>query len=72
LISIVAAQPASLPQPSLYWPTAILSKDVRKLALRRGQPSAAVPFDGKTDEKLMEEAKKRAAALGLLPPETQH
>jgi hypothetical protein len=56
----------------LYWPTAILSKDVRKLALRRGQPSAAVPFDGKTDEKLMEEAKKRAAALGLLPPETQH
>ena len=42
LISIVAVQPASLPQPSLYWPTAILSKDVRKLALKRGQPSAAV------------------------------
>ena len=89
------AQPASLPQPSLYWPTAILSKDVRKLALKRGQPSAAVQasmgkarilgliidrrevgdpgaFDDKTDEELMEEAKRRAAALGLLPPETQH
>jgi hypothetical protein len=25
-------------------------------------------FDGKTDEGLMEEARKRAAALGLLPP----
>ncbi|MGA8624136.1 MAG: hypothetical protein WB686_05270, partial [Pseudolabrys sp.] len=34
-----------------------------------GDPGA---FDGKTDEELMEEARKRAAALGLLPPETQH
>jgi hypothetical protein len=29
-------------------------------------------FDDKSDEELMEEARKRAAALGLLPPETQH
>ena len=85
----------SLPQPSLYWPTAILSKDVRKLALRRGQPSAAVQasmgkarilgliidrrevgdpgaFDSKPDEELMEEARNRAAALGLPPPGTSH
>ncbi|MFZ1187829.1 MAG: hypothetical protein WAO16_02360, partial [Pseudolabrys sp.] len=34
-----------------------------------GDPGA---FDDKTDEELMEEAKRRAAALGLLPPETQH
>ena len=34
-----------------------------------GDPGA---FDDKTDEELMEEAKGRAAALGLLPPETQH
>jgi hypothetical protein len=27
-------------------------------------------FDGKTDEELMEEARNRAAALGLLPRET--
>ena len=95
LISIVAAQPASLPQPSLYWPIAILFKDVRKLALKRGEPSAAVQasmgkarilgliidrrevgdpgaFDGKTDEELMEEARNRAAALGIPPPGTSH
>ena len=29
-------------------------------------------FTGMTDEELMEEARKRAAALGLSPPETQH
>ena len=34
-----------------------------------GEPGA---FDSKTDEELMEEARNRAAALGLLPPETQH
>ena len=34
-----------------------------------GDPGA---FDDKTDEELMEEARNRAAALGLLPPETQH
>ena len=34
-----------------------------------GDPGA---FDDKTDEELMEEAKRRAAALGLPPPETQH
>ena len=34
-----------------------------------GDPGA---FDSKTDEELMEEARDRAAALGLLPPETQH
>ena len=79
----------------MYWPTAILSKDVRKLALKRGQPSAAVQasmgkarilgliidrrevgdpgaFDDKPDEELMEEAKRRAVALGLPPPGTSH
>ena len=68
-------------------------EEARKLALKRGQPSAAVQasmgkarilgliidrrevgdpgaFDSKTDEELM--ARNRAAALGLLPPETQH
>jgi hypothetical protein len=29
-------------------------------------------FDGKTDEELLEDARNRAAALALLPPETQH
>jgi hypothetical protein len=70
-------------------------EEARQLALKRGQPSAAVQasmgkarilgliidrrevgdpgaFDSKTDEELMEEARNRAAALGLLPPETQH
>jgi phage terminase small subunit len=70
-------------------------EQARKIALKRGQPSAAVQasmckakilgliidrrevgdpgaFDDKTDEELIEEARNRAAALGLLPPETQH
>ena len=34
-----------------------------------GDPGA---FDDKTDEELMEEARNRAVALGLLPPETHH
>ena len=80
-----------------YTRDALLSEleEARQLALKRGQPSAAVQasmgkarilgliidrrevgdpgaFDDKTDEELMEEAKRRAAALGLLPPETQH
>jgi hypothetical protein len=29
-------------------------------------------FDDKTDEELMEEAKRRTAALGLPPPGTSH
>ncbi|MGA7667363.1 MAG: hypothetical protein WBW13_21380 [Pseudolabrys sp.] len=80
-----------------YTRDALLSEleEARKLALKRGQPSAAVQasmgkarilgliidrrevgdpgaFDSKTDEELMEEARKGAVALGLLPPETQH
>ena len=76
-----------------YTRDALLSEleEARQLALKRGQPSAAVQasmgkarilgliidrrevgdpgaFDDKTDEELMEEAKRRAAALGLLPP----
>ena len=34
-----------------------------------GDPGA---FDDLTDEELMEEARNRTAALGLLPPKTQH
>jgi len=33
---------------------------------------AACDIDMMRNEELMEEAKRRAAALGLLPPEAQH
>jgi hypothetical protein len=39
---------------------------------RNAEVGDAGAFDDKTDEELMEEARNRAAALGLLPPETQH
>ena len=76
-----------------YTRDALLSEleEARKLALKRGQPSAAVQasmgkarilgliidrrevgdpgvFDDKTDEELIEEAKRRAERLGLPAP----
>ena len=45
---------------------------VQGLIVDRREVGEVGAFTSMTDEELLEEAKKRAAALGLPPPETQH
>ena len=48
----------------------IFDAKTRFMPQKKNQPRT-LGQTGKTDEELMEEARNRAAALGLLPPETQ-
>ena len=58
------------PRARKYWANSRKHREGLIIDRREvGDPGA---FDGKTDEELMEEARNRAAALGLLPPETRH
>jgi hypothetical protein len=41
---------------------------VQGLIVYRREVGVIGSFDGKTDEELMEEAKRRAEALGIIPP----
>jgi hypothetical protein len=59
-------------QPSAAVQATMGKAKILGLIVDRREVGEVGAFDHMTDEELMEEARNRAAALGLLPPETQH